>query len=1095
MKRFFILFFVLLFFNANSQTVSSVNGVHAISFEIEEGSMYVYLPENIVKEKTFSGTISIFPKGTTKRQQSKNLEKLKMYKIQILDKEFSVRTKSFSVTSSSSIVALSLKSAKGKSVESHQVTFNLKSLLPPGTPLTLPSHIANSVNTSFYGIFDGNIENTSVTANGKGVQVVAESPVQVSLRPENLDSVASTIEVTDGDTHYSGLCNSIYYTLKIGPTNLKRGESTYFDATIHGVGTIEEALTYTVTNMTPAVVLLNGGNSQSFVINPGDGESGNWFHHFTIKSTTTGNFTLNTSLIVPDTPYPSIDFNPNGVVFNETSPTSQEVIDCRLYHQSINMTSTECAQLGGQIFNGTYEPTLTETEDDIQGSSVVVTTTQDNNEIELQVNIEGGDLPEMVVSTLQSFNPEIQAAVQFLSSQQQVYTINHKNQTFGSPSAATIETTLLFSNGSSQTIHTGVNFSGNPFYSIAESDELTGIRNELRKINNELRTAKKKKEDLQAARNVTNGRYKAAKKKFDLNKSQFWYLWHIDQSLEKARPAFADSLKVLTDSLKAFKKRTNGVPSKADAQKIEDNLRDAKKRLQDCLDQMARLQQEQTDLTNEKETLKEQQKQIHRDIMNHFRTTGMDFAGSTRRDKNGKFHYQYGVVTVSSNGTATYHKGGLPAQILSKVSALEKQMKLITDRLNAITERLNNLPAVLAAKNIACTTLSQQLKQAEIAKTKKDATIAENQIWNNRIKEVCGKIQALLTRLKIWAAVNDTDLLAKINKVTCGEDIWVHINNVITKKKELEKKFERGLANTRREKNTIKDALDTFDDRIREEDEKIKKLQKALIANQEAEAKAAVIALANDQRKCLKIMDELGYGGTSAIDVIDLYEISQDVKKAAEEAKAAMENLKKAIATGEKYGLDAGDAKNWVLATQKRLGDISKKLAKLKGYADLAKKIQNYANRIGILVGSDGSPSQNAAAFGEGLEFMNEALEALAKQFPILEVFTAYFTFITKSYGAIMKGANNALRKEYQKLLRNVKENMDCKKMMNVCRTNNDELAKVKEEMYKEFVVKPGYNLLRRDQSQAKDIISKLVEQKMAECCFKRLQAIRAAQQ
>ncbi|MEP0266350.1 hypothetical protein [Dokdonia sp.] len=1095
MKRFFILFFVLLFINVNSQTISSVNGVHAIIFEVEEGSIYVYLPENIIKEKVFSGTISIFPNGTTTRQQSKNLERLKKYKIQIIDREFSAGTKRFSATSASSTAVLSLKSAKGKNVENQQVTFNLKSILPPETPLTLPSHIANSVNTSFYGFFDGNIDNTSVTANGKGMQVIAESPVQISLRPESLDSVSSTIEVTDGDINYSGQCNSIYYTLEIGPTNLKRGESTYFDATIHGVETIQEALTYTVTNMTPAVVLLNGGNSQSFIINPGDGEGGNWFYHFTIKSTSTGSFTLNTSLIVPETPYPSIGFNPNGVVSEETPPTIQEIIDCRLYHQSIHMTSAECAQLGGQIFNGTYEPLETETEDYIQESNVVITTTQDSNEIELLINIEGGDLPEMVVSTMQSFNPEIQAAVQFLPSQQQSYSINYKNQSFGSPSAATIETTLLFSNGNSQTIHTGVNFSGNPFYSIAESEELTGIRDEQRRIKNELRTAQKNKKELQEKRKLVRGRYKAAQKKLEENHNHFWNLWRIDQSLEKARPAFADTLKVLTDSLKTFKKRTNGAPSNANAQKIEDNLRDAKKSLQDCLDQVASLQQEQTVLTKEKEKLKEQQKQIHRDIMNLFRTTGMDFAGSTRRDKNGKFHYQYGVVTVSSNGTATYHKGGLPAQILSKVSALEKQMKLVTDRLNAITERLNNLPAELAVKNIVCTTLSEQLKQAKIAKTKKDAIIAESQYWNNKIKAVCDRIQALLINLKKWAVVNDADLLAKINKVTCGEDIWIHIKNVITRKKGLEKEFENELASARRNKNTEKSARDTLDDLIREEDEKIKKLQRAFIANQEAEAKAAVIALANDQQKCLKIMDELGYGAKSAIDVINLYEISQDVKKAAEEAKSAMDNLKKAIATGEKYGLDAGDAKNWVKATQKRLGDISKKLAKFKEYADLAKKIQSYVDRIDTLTGSDGSPSQNAEAFGEGLGFMNEALDALASKLPILKVFTAYFTFITKSYGAIMKGANSALRKEYQKLLSSVKNNLKCEKMMQICRSNNDELAKIKEEVYKEFVVKPGYNLLRRDQSQAKDIISKLVEQKMAECCFTRLQAIRAAQQ
>lgn len=1093
MKRLFCLFFVFLFFNVSSQTLESVNGVHAISFEVKEGSIYVYLPENIVKETTFSGSVSLFPTGATSREQAKNLEKLKKYKIQTLNIEFSAGSKSFLATNSSGTTDISLKSVKGKLIAKQQVTFNFKTVLPAETPLSLPTHIANNVNTSFYGVFDGNIGNTSVTANGEMIKIVAESPVQVSLRPENLNSTSSSIIVKDGNTRYNEQCNSIYYTLKIGPTNLKRGQSTFFDATIHGVGTINEPLTYTVINTTPTIVTLNGGNSQSFVIQPGDGENGNWFRHFTIKSNTTGNFSLNTSLTVPDTPYPSIDNIQEGIVSEETAPITQEIIDCRLYNQSIHVTNTECELLGGQVFNGEYASSITE-EEYIEVSTIEITTTQDNNEIGLQLDIQGGDIPEMVVSTIQSLTSETETSTQFISEQQQKYNLSHKNLFFGSPDAATIETTLLFSNGDSQTIYTQVNFSGNPFYSIAESEELTGIRSEQNKIKNELTGAQNTKKNLQKQRDSAQARYIRAKKKYKINHSQFWYLWRIDQSLEKARPAFTDTLKTLTDSLKAFKKRTKGAPSKSDAQKIEDNLRDAKKRHQECLEQLRKLQQEQTDLTNEKEVLKEQQKQIHRDIMNHFRTTGMNFAGATRRDKNGKFHYQYGVVTVTNDGTATYHKGSLPAQILSKVAALEKQMKLTTDRLNAIQERLNNIRLELAAKHTHCDLLAKQIKEAETAKKNKDALIAEDQYWNNKISEVCRRIEALLVRLKKWAAVNDATLLTKINNLKCGETIWEHIDSIIERKKVLEKEFEDNVRTTQREMNTEKEKRDELNKKIKEEGRRITKLQKALHANQEEEAKAAAIALANDEQKCIGIMRELGYGATSIVDVIDLYEISQDLKKAADDSKAALENLKKAVEYGEKYGLDAGDANKWVKETQKRLGNISKRLAKIKEYGDLAAKIQKYADDIGTLIGSDGSPTQNAEAFGIGLNYMNSALEAIANRLPILQVFTAYFTFITKSYGAIMKGGNKALQKQYQQLLSDVKSKLNCDTMMRICRSNSDDLAKIKEEVYKEYVVKPGYNLIRRDQTQAKDIISKIVEQQMAECCFKRLQAIKATQ-
>ncbi len=1095
MKKFLLLFFGILFFDASSQDLQTVNGVHTLFFDLEQGGMYLYFPENIVADNSFSGSVAIYPSGNSKHEQAKNLAKLKTYTIRVNNKEFSASGRIFSLLGAANSMNVSLANSKGKILGKKQIPFTLRTALSLETPVSLPSHIANSVNTSFYGRFDGNLENTAVKANGKSLNVVAESPVQIGMRPEELSATSSKIVITDGDTNYQGQCHSIYYTLKIGPTNLRRGQSTFFDATIHGVGSIDKPLTYTVVNGTPSVVTLKGGNSQNFTINPGDGQNGNWFHHFDIKSLRAGSFSLTTNLIVPDTPYPATTLTNEGIVTNEFTSSTQENIDCRIYNQSFNITEEECAALGGSVHNGDYEPTIDAADTTSQMSVVDVRTVNDSNEVSLEIDIQSGDQPEMVVSTYKPLNPEVQSAIQFLTSSEQNYTFSQKNPSFGSPSAGTIETSLLYSDGSSQVITTEVSFSGNPFYSIAKSPELTKIRGEQQRAKSDLNTAQGNKTRLERQRSTTRDRYIKARDDYRKNNSQFWYLWRIDQSLEKAKPVFADSLTVLLDSLKVFKQRTGGAPSKADAKKIEDNLRDAKKAHQDCIDQLGKLKQEQTDLTNEKETLKEQQKQLHRDIMDQFRSTGMNFAGSTRRDKNGKFHYQYGVVTVSSGGTATYHKGSLPAQILSKVSALEKQMKLTTDRLNAVSERLKNLPSEINAKNDACDDLAQKVKDAESAKKKSDAITAEDQYWNNKIEAICTKIKALLNRLKIWAAVNDATLLTNINNVTCGEGIWVQIDRVINRKKVLEKGYEGKAANAKRNMDNAKSALDEQDRKIREEAEKIRNAQKALIESQKAEAIAAAEALKKDQEKCLEIMKKLGYGATSVADVIDLYEISQDLKKAADEAKDAMDNLRKAVEFGEKHGMDSGDAKKWVKKTQERLGNISKKLAKLEKYKDLADKVKEYADRIGTLVGSDGSPTQNAEAFGEGLKFMNEALDAIADKFPILQVFTAYFTFITESYGAIMKGANDAVRKQYQQLLKDVRRRMNCDNLMRVCRNNGDDLDKIKEWAYNEYVVKPGFDALRRDQTQAKAIISKLVEQRMAECCFQRLQAIRAAQQ
>ena len=1089
-KRFIaLLLCISSFFAGNSQTLETVNGVQTILFESEKGSIYIYLPNKIVANKNFSGSIAIYPNGNSKREESKNLKRLKNYQFTINNKSFVLSDNIFSLQSLTSTATVSLSTEKGKNIGSTEVEFSMKPPISPKDPISFPKHIANEVNASFYGAFDGKLDNTTVSVNGKRINVVAESPVQLCLRPDDMNSTLANVIIKDGDNTHQGQCNAIYYTLKIGPTTLKRGRSTFFDATIHGVGTIEKPLTYTVVNNTTSIVRLGGGNSQTFTISPNEHENGNWFHHFDIKSISTGSFTLTTNLVIPDTPYPD-----NSEELVTIRPHFQKKnIDCRIYNQSFFLTNEQCSKLGGAPFNNSYTPTENETEAFIETSEVEVNVIQDENEVELQVDIKDGDLPEMVVSTIKPLNAETKAAIKFLTAQQQSYSLAHKNQSFGNPNAAEIETTLLYSNGSSQIIHTNINFSGNPFYSMAKSAKLTEIRTSQNRLKGQLNSAVDRKKRLEEERNKTRKRYLAARAKHRKNNSNYGHLLRIDQSLEKVRPAFADSLKVLIDSLNSFKKRTGGRPNKANTKRIEDNLRDAKKAHQDCLDQANTLQKEHADLKKQKEALKEQQKQIHRDIMNEFRSTDMDFAGSTRRDKNGKFHYQYGAVTVSSNGTATYHKGGLPAQIAPQVSALEKQMKGTTDKLNAVSERLTNIPGELDAKNKECAALAKKLQEAEDANKRKDALAAEDQYWNTKIDALCSKIKALLNQLRIWAKVNDSNLLSRIDNVRCGDNIWIQIDGIVQRKKSLEAGFKGDASNARRDEKNAEKRLEELGDKIKEEIDKIRAAQKALLASQKAEAIAAKEALAKDKEKCLEIMRKLGYKATSIADAIDLYEISQDLKKAADEAQNAMENLKKAVEFGGKKGLDTGRAKKWVKKTQDRLNNISKKLAKLEKYKNLAEKVKGYADRIGKLIGSDGTPTQNAEAFGEGLKFMNEALDAIADKLPILKVFAAYFTFITESYGAIMNGANDAVRKQYQRLLRNVKSKMRCNKLMQVCRSNGDDIAKIKDWAYNEYVVKPGYDALRRDQTQAKKIISQLVEQRMAECCFKRLQAIRAA--
>ncbi|MEM7185234.1 MAG: hypothetical protein AAF466_01140, partial [Bacteroidota bacterium] len=216
MKKCLILLFVLLCTQVYSQQLQTSAGVHVISYQLEQGNAYVYLPVNVVAGEAYSGSIALYPSGSSKHEIAKQQEKMALNSIQIQEQMIPLKNGAFSVKNASSSETLRLQSDKGKLLGQNQLQFTLRRTLLTGTPISMPTHIANGVNSAFYGPFDGDVGNTRFTANGQPIKVIAESPVQIAIRPETLSTTDATIEIVDGGNTYQGRCHSIYYTLKVG---------------------------------------------------------------------------------------------------------------------------------------------------------------------------------------------------------------------------------------------------------------------------------------------------------------------------------------------------------------------------------------------------------------------------------------------------------------------------------------------------------------------------------------------------------------------------------------------------------------------------------------------------------------------------------------------------------------------------------------------------------------------------------------------------------------------------------------------------------------------------------------------------------------
>ena len=109
-----VVFIILAFLTHSSfaQTVSSQKGLTTAVFNLTEGQIKIYLPDDIRPGETISGTVTIEPAGESAKEKNRNKESLEKYSVQLPDeltgKKVVSRFFRFSTKSSNHSISLSL---------------------------------------------------------------------------------------------------------------------------------------------------------------------------------------------------------------------------------------------------------------------------------------------------------------------------------------------------------------------------------------------------------------------------------------------------------------------------------------------------------------------------------------------------------------------------------------------------------------------------------------------------------------------------------------------------------------------------------------------------------------------------------------------------------------------------------------------------------------------------------------------------------------------------------------------------------------------------------------------------------------------------
>ncbi len=819
---------------AKAQKISSQKGLTTAEFTLSEGKIIAYLPDDIMQGDIITGTVILEPAGNTQKEKSRNIQLLQKSQLSLADGTTSQQGLSgfFNYTIKGSNLSFTL-SVNGSIISSLKVP--LKSNIAAGSNLSIPSHVLTATPLPIKGQFDGNAENTKCMIDGKPIEILAESPRQCIIQLPQVTSGPHNISVTENNKTTEKKICAVNMDINAGKLNLQKGENTYIDVIISGLQNLPATATLSVVNTSTSTVAMAGGNAQIVTIEPtAVSQTGNLNKRFELQSISTGSFSVNVTLDLPESPS-----NPGSTA---------SLCNCYINEQSCLIPFETCIALGGTTdppeFKNDMPVPATQNSSFIPAVFLTVPgkTNPQTNQVTLQLNTLKDDIAAVIFSEKNVSGNDWRPAG--------TATNNGNNWTanwmppIGNDGVHIIRARVADKNNTITELYTCTYLQLTP----ASINPVRGERISLTitdaQINKANQNVQQQAENLRRIQERLAGLRRKLEEliaEMDKNKTMADELAAIDKTLEKIPGLYTDSLKKLTDSLAKLKAALPPNPDPAALQKSAD---DAAQRAKDCEDRLNKLKQEKENaqkeldaLNNEIENLLKQLDALH---------LGNNWAGGHGYHKDGGFWYGY-VGDENSN-----------TNIWGESNALSNKLKGLKKPQNAAKNRLKALDAEIAKAQEECDKLNKEKEKAENAAQKGNAMAAAE----TQIDELCRQIQALLDALKKWCAAHpgvchfNPELAGNPHTAAELDNYLSQLDDIIQKKKQKEAELEKaaeeksgeaqGTGNAigaaEAEKRAAEDELakaQAAADKLREEREKQLEEERAKKRKQEEEEKAA----------------------------------------------------------------------------------------------------------------------------------------------------------------------------------------------------------------------------------------------------------------
>ncbi len=282
--------------------VRSGQGVKTIAFVRTEGTVRVYLPDDIRPGDTITGTVVSEPTGKSGQELLKNESVLNGLVVDVdgQTQKGPGRLKFKLSSAAMGLMPILLKNPGGKTQSKTGIPLlsnseGLPAVDSPGPQDYAIPPICQSGNfLPIPGAFDGDTRNTSVKIGGQTCAIFAESPrACLALAPRTAEG-QQTLELKEqGFTAVSPIQN-VRVSLSAPKTTLLKGESTTVSVKVSGLAGVNPGLfpiPFQFSNLSPTQITMGSGSAMSVsLIQPEAVKDGTWTSSTSIQATLDGEF-------------------------------------------------------------------------------------------------------------------------------------------------------------------------------------------------------------------------------------------------------------------------------------------------------------------------------------------------------------------------------------------------------------------------------------------------------------------------------------------------------------------------------------------------------------------------------------------------------------------------------------------------------------------------------------------------------------------------------------------------------------------------------------------------------------------------------------